>query len=250
VIELARQPVESISKEDLVFVRPPSRACMGFSTDSFDVLATLRRAPLMTTYQHEKTRVTEHVQVPFKAFRDDLVANFVLPTRADLETERNVFSRIPKNDFGRGGANSHFWLAFYRPSRSRLSDVQLMHSLHPHEFRIGVSCPVHARTLIKAIRGNIGRYAEELRDVVSDVIAQDNLELHLLDYESGRTPAADMSDAVAGLRKAGGWRVTRAVPRKQVIDLKEEIVDLSLDTIEAIWPFYRLMTRMSNEHDG
>ncbi|MCK7536774.1 MAG: hypothetical protein MZV63_40335 [Marinilabiliales bacterium] len=42
------------------------------------------------------------------------VAEKLAPEMLDLlETKRGIFSRIPKNDWGRGGAWDFYWGAFY-----------------------------------------------------------------------------------------------------------------------------------------
>ena len=58
-----------------------------------------------------------------------------------LETEKKIFSRIPKNDYGQGGAWTFYWGAFYPKGSTRSDGAQLLLGIHPeiveHGFSIG-----------------------------------------------------------------------------------------------------------------
>ncbi len=79
-----------------------------------------------------------------------------------METEKRLFSSFHKNDFGQGGAWSHYWGAFYPKGSKRSQDAQLSmwinHELFEHGFYIGNygstqrqrfsrNCQVHAQIL-------------------------------------------------------------------------------------------------------
>ena len=117
---------------------PLSLTFDGFPDEGWDALERLRAEPHIGRYQEEKAVLDRAVTAPFKRYRDDLAVNWVLPNGLPFETEKNVFSRILKNDFGRGGSHSHLWMAFYRPPRKRLTDIQLSHAVYPDAFRWGL----------------------------------------------------------------------------------------------------------------
>ncbi|MBT8400041.1 MAG: hypothetical protein KJO98_06170, partial [Rhodothermia bacterium] len=119
----------------------PAEICIqnpGFGEDAFRLLGRLQQRPTVSEYQRLKDELDVAVVTPFKEYRDDLVVNLVLPNRLPLETEKNVFSRFPKNDFGAGGAHSHLWFSFYRLGEKRLTDIQIVHSLSADSFTLGL----------------------------------------------------------------------------------------------------------------
>ena len=124
----------------------------GFPDEGFEALARLRAEPHIGQYQKEKEVLDRAVTAPFKRYRNDLALNWVIPSGLPFETERNVFSRILKNDFGAGGSHSHLWMSFYRPPRKRLTDIQLSHAIHPDAFRWGIYVGDYARGLFRPAR--------------------------------------------------------------------------------------------------
>ncbi len=110
----------------------------GFSEKAFLILDRLKTNPWFDQYRIEKEAISVEIMEPFKVLRDDIVVNWVIPNGYDLETERNVFSRLLKNDFGKGGCNHHLWFSFYRPGFRRLTDLQLAFSLFPGGLNIGI----------------------------------------------------------------------------------------------------------------
>ena len=114
---------------------PPDLTFGGFPAAGLDALARLKADPHIGRYREEKADLKRSVEAPFKQYRDDLALNWVIPNGLPFETEKGVFSRILKNDFGAGGAHHHLWMAFYRTGRTRLTDLQLSHAVYPDGFR-------------------------------------------------------------------------------------------------------------------
>ncbi|MBO6574378.1 MAG: hypothetical protein JJ896_03095 [Rhodothermales bacterium] len=191
---------------------PPYQiASPGFDDDAFSALSDLQERPVIEQYQEDRERIQRAVVAPFKLYRDDLVLNWVLPAQWPLETERNVFSRIPKNDFGKGGANHHYWLSFYRPSRSRLKDIQLAHSLFPDRFVLG----------LYAFKG-MGAAWTEARPAIENG----------LNIPAGFSVQQDRNSI---------W-IRRSIPREEVRTMGSQLVAWALEGIERLEPIYGALT--------
>lgn len=219
-----------------------STSFRGFEAEAFSILDRLRAEPHIERYRKEKDAIVSAIKAPFEAYRDDLVVNWVLPSGLDLETERNVFSRFLKNDFGAGGCHDHRWLSFYRRGRTRLRDVQLVHSLRPEGLRVGVYIAremgdVYA-TWRDAVREDADWFERLLKPLLHYMIYfrfQRNSKWHL------RLPTA-LAD-VEWSRLTALW-VYRDLPRAEVISKREGILTTSLGIIGDLWPLYRdLMCR-------
>ncbi|GIV62352.1 MAG: hypothetical protein KatS3mg044_1218 [Rhodothermaceae bacterium] len=149
-----RDPAE-VPAGALVDVPPADPLFEGFGVEAFAALARLKAEPHIERYRLEKEALRRYVQAPFRRLRDDLAVRWVLPNALALETERNVFSRFLKNDFGAGGCHAHYWMAFYRAGRRRLADVQLIVSLHADGLKVGVYAGEPARAVWKAVRAHL-----------------------------------------------------------------------------------------------
>ena len=131
---------------------PPDLTFTGFPETGLDALARLKAEPLIGRYQTEKAVLKADVEAPFKRYRDDLAVNWAIPNGLPFETEKGVFSRILKNDFGAGGSHHHLWMAFYRTGLKRLTDIQLSHSVYPDGFRWALYAGDYSGALFRAAR--------------------------------------------------------------------------------------------------
>lgn len=249
MLEPPRREVADVSVDGLTIVRPPSITFPGFSGEGFDVLRRLRAEPVIGRYHIEKADIDRLLRIPFRAYRDDLVANFVLPSMLDLETEKNVFSRILKNDFGRGAAHHHLWMSFYRSSLTRLTDVQLIHSMHPDDFRIGVFCGRNTPGLIRAVKRRLESIREDLSDVVFAALETPRMRFFVMDSRGRSRPTDFHEDIVHAMVESAGWKLTRLFPRDLVISLGHHLLEHALETVESVWPFYRLMIQQATIND-
>jgi len=128
------------------------RPSSAFSARTFELFELLGRSveayrrdrseePPIKFYKSEKADFETYVIQPTKALMQDVVARLPRAILDVMETERRLFSRIPKNDWGQGGTHLWYWGALYPKGRQRLEDVQLIISIHADKieygFRIG-----------------------------------------------------------------------------------------------------------------
>ncbi|WP_263840363.1 hypothetical protein [Salinibacter sp.] len=146
------------------------RSFEGWSEAVFAMLDRLRAEPHIDQYKKEKPGVTEHLKDPFRRYRDDLVVNWVLPNRLGFETEKYVFSRLLKNDFGAGGCNDNLWMSFYRPETRRLEDVQITHRVSPDGFAVGIYVGSHATDLLAQAQSRIQDAPATYLDLVNPLL--------------------------------------------------------------------------------
>lgn len=215
----------------------------GWTPAVFAMLDRLRETPHIDQYKKEKPGVTDHLKDPFKRYRNDLVVNWVLPNRLALETEKNVFSRLLKNDFGAGGCKDNLWMAFYRPGRKRLTDAQVSHSISPDGFDVGLFLGGYAKDLLKEAKRRIKDTPERYRGLINALLEQEgwrfyfysgsgkNKERHVF-----RDPLEAVPDAID--RAKGIW-VRRRFPRQAVLEWGPELVRHALGAVFDVWPVYR-----------
>lgn len=112
-----------------------------FTLRTFELLKGLHATPTKAYYQAHKEEFKEFVEDPFQRVFRGVAQQLPAPVRAAMETEKGIFARILKNDWGQGGAWPFFWSAFYPKGGKRTEDAQLSmwidYRLLEHGFYIG-----------------------------------------------------------------------------------------------------------------
>ena len=215
----------------------------GWSEEVFAMLDRLRAEPHIDQYKKEKPGVTEYLKDPFRRYRDDLVVNWVLPNRLGFETEKYVFSRLLKNDFGAGGCHDHLWMSFYRPETRRLEDVQITHRVSPDGFAVGIYVGAYATDLLEQAQSRIQADPAGYLDLVNPLLARDDWRMST-HRGSGESKTKDvvttpLNAVPESVEKADGIHVRHYIPRSETLDLGPELVDRALDLVFDVWPIYR-----------
>ena len=236
-------PPAEVPAEDMQIPDTQDGGFEGWSPEAFGILDRLRETPHIEQYKKEKPGVTNHLKDPFKRYRDDLVVRWVLPNRLDLETERNVFSRLLKNDFGAGGCHDNLWMAFYRPETKRLKDVQVSHRISPDGFDVGIYVGAYATDLLNTAQQHIDQAPGTFLGHVNPLLRDGGWTLghHKGSGQNERRERyRDPLDTVPNaLTSADGIWLRRRVPRDTVLDAGPDLVARALDAVLCVWPLYR-----------
>jgi len=219
------------------------RSFEGWSPEVFEMLDRLRAEPHIDQYKEEKPGVTEHLKDPFRRYRDDLVVNWVLPNRLGFETEKHVFSRLLKNDFGAGGCHDHLWMSFYRPETRRLEDVQITHRVSPDGFAVGVYVGAYADALLDQAKARIRAAPSTYLDLVNPLLARDawRFYTHRGSGQNERTDVYERPlDAIPdSVETADGVYVRHYIGRDETLERGPALVGYALDLVFEVWPIYR-----------
>jgi len=234
----SKVPVEAMTRPE-----PLNRSFEGWSSDGFEILDRLRAEPHIDQYKREKPGVTDHLKDPFRRYRDDLVVNWVLPNRLHFETERHVFSRLLKNDFGAGGCHDNLWMSFYRPETRRLEDVQITHRVSPDGFAVGVYVGAHATDLLDQAQRRIADAPSTYLDLVNPLVAQEDWRFYTHrgsgDSETKDVFAEPLDDVPDSVERADSIYVRHYIDRTEALALGPSLVDRALDLVFDVWPIYR-----------
>lgn len=234
----AEVPREAMSRPDTLDL-----SFEGWTPEVFAMLDRLRAEPHIDQYKKEKPGVTEHLKDPFRRYRDDLVVNWVLPNRLGFETEKHVFSRLLKNDFGAGGCHDHLWMSFYRPETRRLEDVQITHRVSPDGFAVGVYVGAYATDLLKQAKRRIADAPATYLDLVNPLLERNDWRFYT-HRGSGENETQDvftepLDDVPERVKGADGIYVRHYISRNETLDLGPKLVDRALDLVFDVWPIYR-----------
>lgn len=148
-----------------------------FSPQAFDLFEGIRRNPTAQYYHDHRDQFKSLIERPFQGMLRRAGLRLPGMMHLMLETEKNLFGRFLKNDFGQGGAWSSYWGAFYPRDSRRIADVQLAvwmnHDLLQISFYIGDYGPVpRAR-----FRENCARYGLEVMELLPELITHPRIVL-------------------------------------------------------------------------
>lgn len=213
----------------------------GFHADGLAALDLLRADPTVACYQRVKPVLARGIVEPFRRYRDDLTVHWVLPNGLPFETERGVFSRFPKNDFGAGGSHSHLWMSFYRDGRTRLTDLQLSHSVSPDGFRWGLYAGAYAGDVFTGARARLLGEPDRALALVNGLIAR-GYRLAWAPHvtKPAGHPEVDqpLDEIPAGLARAKGLWLMRRLDRATMLALGPALVGEALVAMDELMPLY------------
>ncbi len=211
----------------------------GFRAEALRILERLKAEPHIGQYRREKAAIDAEIVRPFKAYRDDLALHFVLPNGLDLETERNVFSRLLKNDFGAGGCNHHYWMAFYRRGGRRLHEVQVVSSLRPDGFDVGLYAPAANPALVRRVAARIAAHEADFRAAAGPLL-EAGWRLELDAPRRGPLVFTDLDEALPLVRTRDVW-CGAALSAEEATAAGPGLVGWAIERFAAAWPLYRFL---------
>jgi len=237
--------------EEWVLPDPLDLTFEGFAPEAFALLERLREHPHIEQYRQEKPGIHRFITEPFKRFRDDLVVNWVLPNGLDFETEKNVFSRLLKNDFGAGGCHHHLWMSFYRPGLRRLTDVQLSHSITPNGFSTGLFVGDYATTLLQQAKARIAAEPAQFLDLINPLLQNKIGIYHRVGKQKVKTFYDEPLDELPPeLLIATGFFVRCYVCPEEAVSVKGGLVRWALERLGDLWPLYRFISEGTSGFRG
>ena len=143
-----------------------------FSARSFKLMAGLTENPTKAFYHENRDDFAAHLEKPFKRLLLSVGAELTPLMLEVLETERHIFSKILKNDFGRGGAWDHYWGAFYPKDQKRIAGAQLFAMINRNRFDWGFYAGEYAGQVSEAVLGHFRRRREALTAILKAHISE------------------------------------------------------------------------------
>jgi len=148
-----------------------------FSKRTFELLALIHADPTSKCYAANKDDFVQYVEEPFK--RVMLEAGRRLPpaVREVMETEKRIFARFNKNDWGQGGAWDFYWGAFYPKGSKRSKDAQLSMWMNYRFLEFGFYIGDYASEQRLRFQRNCERNAGPLSELISSLFREGEIIL-------------------------------------------------------------------------
>jgi 5-methylcytosine-specific restriction protein B len=139
-----------------------------FTEQTFNLLKGLAAQPTQDFYSAHKQDFKQHVEEPFHRLFERVVEHLRPEVKAPLETENRVFSRIAKNDYGRGGAWPFYWGALYPKGGKRTEDTQLYIWMNGDLLRFGFTFGTYSSDQERRFIRNCREYHSVIAPLLKD----------------------------------------------------------------------------------
>jgi 5-methylcytosine-specific restriction protein B len=224
---------------------PPRPLALGdaaFSPRAFQLLRGIDESRSREYYLGHKAEFVAEVEQPFQDLMSAVVAKLPEQITSRLETEKNLFGRFLKNDWGRGGAWEFYWGALYRKGGRRVEGAQLYMLLRHETLRFGLSFGQHGSE-------EAGRFLSNWAATKAQLIPRLRGDWKGIDLEFGRGEeehhAGDSRsvsfDQWAADPSAVGMEVYVTLTADELQRMKRgALADRVADTFKALFPLFLL----------
>lgn len=146
-----------------------------FTADTFSLLAKLTANPVVDTYQKNKEAIKSAVEIPLQTLIRKAAAKLPKPMSDILETEKKIFARILKNDYGQGGAWDYYWGALYPKGGKRNTDAQLFVWVNNDRIEFGFYVGDYGDVQKKRFIANAKAHTQLVEKSVASLSGDENL---------------------------------------------------------------------------
>lgn len=235
------------AKEDRVFAKPHPEAF--FTPKTFELLSELHDNPTYAFYKENKDEFKQHVEEPFKALFLEAASNLPNSITDVMETQKRIFALIPKNDYGRGGANDYYWGAFYPKGGKRTHDAQLFAWMNYERLEFGFYIGEYGSEQRKRFVRNCKENREAVVNVLRESLADDLFVYgRREDFVGGPSDKSTKKQKLSWNQwlenpEQAGIHVAVVLPKDQVLQSSPEIlIDQITKTFERLFPLVTLAT--------
>jgi 5-methylcytosine-specific restriction protein B len=237
LIKLKEEDFRSIENESKIDSIKPENA--PFSSRSFELLYNLYKNPSQEFYKSHLEEFKIHVEEPLQRIMKKVAANLPQPMLETIETEKKIFGKIPKNDYGKGGAWDYYWGAFYPKKGKRVEDAQLFLWINRDVLRFGFSIGNYGGAQRKLFLKNCHQYSSDILPLLKDTFPSD-LKFSG-PYESGMNNAeivtAKFTDWISNPKKIG-IDAAIMIEKASVLEMtEEELVNRISELFKTLFPF-------------
>jgi len=126
-----------------------------FSAKTFELLELLHAQPTQAFYKEHKDEFKTHLETPLAKLFQEVAKRMPSDMAELLEMENRILARIPKNDYGQGGAWDFLWGAFYPKGGKRIEDAQLYITANHQGLKYGFSVADYGKAARERFASNV-----------------------------------------------------------------------------------------------
>jgi 5-methylcytosine-specific restriction protein B len=228
---------------------PPVAYGAPFTLRSFELLEGMHATPTKDFYLAHKEEFKQFVEEPFQRLFHQVAQRLSTPVRAAMETEKGVFARFLKNDWGQGGAWEFYWGAFYPKTGKRMEDAQLSMWIDYRLLEYGFYIGEYASTQHERFQRNCRTFGPALLPYLHSALPETLVRF------ANRGSFEITPDGQMTVKESLTWEeflkdpaqvkndVSIILPRQQLLMLSEEqLVTQIAETYTRLFPLVLLAT--------
>lgn len=217
-----------------------SGAGKSFSPRAFNLLEMLLVRPEVGTYLEHLGDYEREVEAPVKQLVEKVAASLGEEIKDTLETEKDLFSRIPKKEGQKGGVWPHYGGAFYPKGSSRGEGLQLYLLLTHEGLRAGLSFGEGRIEEKSRFERNLRSYGNKLMEILAPRWQTPLLATEKNGRES-REAIPFLLQWISEPEKMGGCRLARFWEKEELIETEQEDLAREIQTLFTdLFPFVLL----------
>ncbi len=210
-----------------------------FTPETFGFFDGIAETPTKVFYAANKQAFKEAVEAPFRLLFRRIVDALPASITDVMDTKHDLFSRIPKNDFGRGGTWDYYWAALHLPDASRIESPQLYMWMNRDHLGLGFAFGTRRSDYEERFMQHLDDDEAELEELLSASFREAELMFGSREHAE---PVADFGLWAAD-PAALGLRVVATIPKEQLLTMSlEELVAIGVNTFTRLFPFVLLAT--------
>lgn len=214
-----------------------SKVGVPFTPECFTLMAQLSNSPTYAFYQANKSELQNLVQIPTQKMLREVAKRLPADMLQHLEVEKNLFGRIPKNDYGQGGAYPYYWGALYPKGGKRIGDTQLYVFLDHKGLKYGFALPDDQGEASKRFNEKAPIHAENILGLLGAVSTTPGLGFGKDDHDQS-IPGLSCEDWLKA-PKAHGLRAEVFIPASEAQQLSEEALITRLSALfKGLFPLF------------
>jgi len=208
---------------------PDVEASERLTQQAFDLLKGLSDNPNRAYYTEHQADFKRWVEVPFQDLMHRVISLLPKLIINRMETEKRLFSRILKNDFGRGGAWPFYWGALYPIGGKRIEDAQLALVVKHDRLNAGFFIGEYGSDSRKRFLKNVARHQEQLQKILEAPLSRPDLlfgDLQRFQDEMGVLHTGETPSWREWLKNPSetGISVSRVFKRKEILETEPEML--------------------------
>ena len=146
-----------------------------FSEQTFELLEGISATPQLSYYQENQRGFRQYVEEPFQRVMSAVAASLPSAISAVMETDRRIFGKFHKNDFGLGGAWPYYWGAFYPKGSKRSRDAQLSMWMNYEMLEYGFYIGDYGSTQRQRFVRNCAAHRTALEELMESLIDSESI---------------------------------------------------------------------------
>ncbi len=214
----------------------------GFSIDAFRLLESYREQPIGDSFNKTRDQFANLLMQPMALLVKDLAPGVQATFGPLVETEKNIISRIRKNDYGKGGIHYHYWAAFFPRELKRITGTQLFVYMHPDSISAGFAFGEKADGFLGRLKSNLDATDFDFESYVEHLAS---CGLRMAEFDaSGRRDGTESECTLAKFtnRIEGRSRfiVERRWQRDEAAQLGPDLGTLIHEVLQAVCPLFAM----------